>query len=73
MIFADCLHFVGSVLQCVSSVLQCVAVRCSGCADVCRVRVVIGRYLVCSVLPCDVVYCSLLQFVAVCCSVFQYG
>jgi len=56
------------VLQCIAvscSIVQCVAVSCSVYADG-RMRAVLGRYLVCSVLQC---VSSVLQCVVVRCGV----
>jgi len=87
-IHSECLS-ICSVLQCVAvccSVLQCVAVCCA-CPQMWRRCLYIHRYVnvktfamyvnewdieclyICSVLQCVAVCCSVLQCVAVCCSV----
>jgi len=59
----QCVAVCGNVLHCVAIALQCAAVCCR------RLRgLVLGGLLVC----CSVaVYCSMLQYVAVCCKVLQ--
>jgi len=80
---AAALRYHTCVLQCVAvcgSVLQCIAVCCSVVDELREVQPRSGTTCVlqcvvmcCSVLQCVAVCCSMLQYVAVGCSVLQCG